>query len=672
MDFFITKFRVYSVYFCLLLILGCGSGNDGFRIVNHTPSGGNVRVDSAITVQFSQDINQATLTSGSFWLSDGHEKVRAELSYNSATRTATLKPAKLYYETLYTMSVDHSITNTNGEHLGDNARDWTFNTEDRVPIFTHQPEPGAQNVSVNSKVRLEFEYPPENASVNQQNFFISLNSVPVQGSIDIRDHVAEFTPAQPWQPGATYTVNLSTNIRRSTNEPMFATPHTWSFTVTTQPTSTKHFGSADDESIADAVLGSDGNIYIGGSKTPIDLPVGMPNAPSIGIFPPNIGPPDTQSYIAKMDMNGTTLWEKTFGANNYDTVTALALTSASEIVATGQSDNLMPQLDTPQTISNIFVTKYDTNGNQLWEQQFGATDKHAMVAGVALDEQNNIYLAGSTMGAVAGFTNAGEHDLLFAKYDTNGQQILLTQKGTENDEVAMGIVYSANTLYVVVSEQKAMDMGSGMGGQFHITNPSANIRLFRFDSNGTELGQNEYIFNGHVEVSRPMISAAGELYMPGMVHGGFDSSGTDTSGGFLLKTDGNGQELWRRQWASTGGKQVETHLVYLDDAQSIYVAGIEVNFDPIMSMPVFGPGQAPRPEMPTSNLQIRKLDQNAEQPLWTSEIPVNGHANFAALLPTPSGELIGIGSAHGGVDGNSSIGGSDGFILRVDSAGVVR
>ena len=69
---------------------------------------------------------------------------------------------------------------------------------------------------------------------------------------------------------------------------------------------------------------------------------------------------------------------------------------------------------------DIFVTKCNSSGTQQWIRQI-STSSGEKGSGVAVDSSRIAYVTGYTSGALIG-TNAGGDDVFLLKYDTNGNQ----------------------------------------------------------------------------------------------------------------------------------------------------------------------------------------------------------------------------------------------------------
>ena len=63
---------------------------------------------------------------------------------------------------------------------------------------------------------------------------------------------------------------------------------------------------------------------------------------------------------------------------------------------------------------DIFLAKYDTNGNKLWTRQLGTSESDSGL-GVSVDGSGNVYVAGTTTGGFGGNANKGGYDVFLVK-----------------------------------------------------------------------------------------------------------------------------------------------------------------------------------------------------------------------------------------------------------------
>ncbi|MEG4901177.1 SBBP repeat-containing protein [Microcoleus sp. F10-A1] len=190
---------------------------------------------------------------------------------------------------------------------------------------------------------------------------------------------------------------------------------------------------------------SSGNVYLTGTYSSF-----------IGTYPPIGG-----TWAAKYDSNGNQLWLKQVGTATSAHPSDLALDSAGNLYLTGTTNGSLggPNAD----IGDIWASKYDSNGNQLWFKQFGSPE-YDFRPNLALDSAGNLYLTGETNGSLGG-PNAGGQDIWATKYDSNGNQLWLKQLGTaESDSSSELALDSAGHLYLTGQTNGALG-GPNAGGQ---------------------------------------------------------------------------------------------------------------------------------------------------------------------------------------------------------------
>ncbi|AUB35337.1 Outer membrane protein assembly factor BamB, containings PQQ-like beta-propeller repeat [Nostoc flagelliforme CCNUN1] len=153
---------------------------------------------------------------------------------------------------------------------------------------------------------------------------------------------------------------------------------------------------------------SAGNIYLGGTTTGT-------------LFGTNLGLGD--AWVEKYNTNGSLVWGRQFGSSgdesNFASVTDK---NGNTYLAGGTSGNLF---GTKQTETDVWVAKYDTNGNRVWGRQFSAGGFSSGAFGLDLDPAGNVYVSGiaiknNTRTDIFNF--AVQDDSWVSKFDTNGNQ----------------------------------------------------------------------------------------------------------------------------------------------------------------------------------------------------------------------------------------------------------
>ena len=144
--------------------------------------------------------------------------------------------------------------------------------------------------------------------------------------------------------------------------------------------------------------------------------------------------PANDVFIAKFDVKGEFLWNRTWGGSEDDEAYGVAV-SGGGVYVTGRT-NLLGAGD-----YDAFLLKYDVNGNLLWSTTWGGS-KYDSSNGVAVGD-DGVYITGLTKS----FGVTG--DVLVAKFGFNGNLLWYRTWGGDRNEWGAGIAISDDFVYVV-------------------------------------------------------------------------------------------------------------------------------------------------------------------------------------------------------------------------------
>lgn len=116
------------------------------------------------------------------------------------------------------------------------------------------------------------------------------------------------------------------------------------------------------------------------------------------------------SFISKIDLDGNFQWVKEFG-NNSSNINDISVDNLENVLITGRFQNSL-SFDA-QTITSIggddiFVAKFDLNGNHIWIKGFGGSTSFIDSGnGIVTAPNGDIYVIGNFEGAVDFDPNVG-------------------------------------------------------------------------------------------------------------------------------------------------------------------------------------------------------------------------------------------------------------------------
>lgn len=267
----------------------------------------------------------------------------------------------------------------------------------------------------------------------------------------------------------------------------------------------------------------------------------------------------TASAFAQSEVK---VWSKRVGANSYDFGYAVATDPAGNVVVAGATQSSLGGQNAGRY--DLFVSKYDSSGNKLWLTQRG-TGEREFAEGVATDAAGNIYVTGYTGDALDGNNNLGTWDIFLMKFDANGNWLWTRQDGTgQEDEGKAVCVDQFGNIYIT----------GYVKGNFHgITRVgSSDIFISKYSSSGARLWSALFGSTAVDEGFGIACDPNGNVFVTGYCQESIEGNPWLGSGdNVLAKYDPNGQRLWLRQWgtfnADTG------HAVATDAEGNALVAG---------------------------------------------------------------------------------------------------
>lgn len=325
---------------------------------------------------------------------------------------------------------------------------------------------------------------------------------------------------------------------------------------------------------------------------------------SFGSFSLIKTPNDSASdiFVVKYDPSGNVLWARSSGGNYYDYGHGIGTDSTNNVYVCGRflSDSIsfgaFKLRNHSQSTSNgigsdLFIVKFDSNGNPQWAQRAGGLGGEE-ADNLAVDKMNNVYvtgLYGSDTLRVGAFKLANTHDstlnyanLFVARYSTSGNVVWAKGFGGNYTEIGYGLTTD--------NSGNAFVTGRFYSKQF----PIGTYTLVNADTSGTwyDIFTAKFDLLGNVVWAKGAggpdpdegLSAAtdsyGNVYITGYYYSlscGFGTSSLSNSGGFkpnifLAKYDPLGTLVYAY---TPGGSQVdEGHGITRDAADNIYLTGL--------------------------------------------------------------------------------------------------
>ncbi|EKO78279.1 MULTISPECIES: SBBP repeat-containing protein [unclassified Leptospira] len=364
-------------------------------------------------------------------------------------------------------------------------------------------------------------------------------------------------------------------------------------------------------------------------------------------------------FVTKFNSSGSKQWTRSMGVAG-DETTAYAISSDAfgNVYSVGSTNGALDGQtfigSAPDYIdTDLFIVKYDSNGNKQWTRLLGiAANSNTVAKAVTTDSSGNIFIAGSSNSGLDGQTFAGGGTGYFiVKYNSAGaKQWTKLYAGPSPS----GIIYdnSNGKIYLVGATLNMTTMDvipvSGANDSF----------LIQFDNNGNRIWTKLTGASGKDTKSiGATLDAQGNIYITGSTNGNIDDqveSGNNTRDLLVIKFDSNGNRLWTRQLGFTGSvfeisnkTAVGTGIVF-DKNQSLYVTGYTTgNLDKQTHSD---------PRNAKHNVFIAKYDLNGNK-IWTSISGTKGfYSDAYSITIDQLGHPYLTGYTNGPLNGETFVG----------------
>jgi hypothetical protein len=174
----------------------------------------------------------------------------------------------------------------------------------------------------------------------------------------------------------------------------------------------RQFGSPDDDTASGVATDDKGNVYISGYT----LTYG-PSGDTV------------QAWVAKYSAAGALLWQRQLPR-------ARANLNLADGVATDRDGNAY--VIGHEGLDSAWLAKYSEAAVLLWQKELGSLDSYILPGGVATGNKGDVYISGTTGGDLGGPSQGG-NDASIAKYSAAGDLLWKRQLGTPTDDRATGV-----------------------------------------------------------------------------------------------------------------------------------------------------------------------------------------------------------------------------------------
>jgi hypothetical protein len=276
----------------------------------------------------------------------------------------------------------------------------------------------------------------------------------------------------------------------------------------------------------------------------------------------------TDAFLVKYNADGIKQWTRLLGSSARSVVgSALKVDSAQNIYVTGYASAGIDG-NTQTGSLDLFLTKYNINGEKQWSKQLGSPGAGVYPVGMAIDSGQNIYISGYTNGGFDGNILTGSMDLFITKFNNDGIKIWTKQMGVATfGTYGMAVAVDASqNIFVSGFTNGGLD-GNTLSG-------SRDLILVKFNPDGIKQWTQQFGVTGkQVDCRNIAVDSNQNIFLTGYTTAGLDGNSlTGAYDVFLVKYSNNGNREWSQQF----GSSTKTSIGYgmdTDISGNLFISG---------------------------------------------------------------------------------------------------
>jgi len=214
----------------------------------------------------------------------------------------------------------------------------------------------------------------------------------------------------------------------------------------------------------------------------------------------------------------------------------------------------------PEPQGDVYLIRTDAAGQVLWEKTYGGAQYDRGYA-IIQAKDGGLVVAGGTKSF-----GAGEMDMYLIKLDQDGNPIWSKTFGGPQDEEAIAVYQTLDGGYILMGYTRIAGSEGDVEAAGNIGAGESNIFLVKTDGDGNQIWS--HIYTG--KDNAPVYTSAG---LP-VSDGGFlvlaRINPNEDHDIFLLKVDANGRQVWSRAW-NAEGKRGGNDIVPTSDGNYLIV-----------------------------------------------------------------------------------------------------
>ncbi len=281
------------------------------------------------------------------------------------------------------------------------------------------------------------------------------------------------------------------------------------------------------------------------------------------------GGPDI--FIAKLTKNGTKEWVKQYGSSGTESAGSAAMDNSGNIYIAGHTSGTLAGETLKGLNDSILIKVEAQTGDFKWGRQWGS-DNYDYSKAVAVkynpqDDKTYVYAGGYGVGKI-GETEIGVYDAYIRQFDSDGVTYWTTQWGTAGSDYVFSIIIDNNqNIY-------AAGRTTGAFAGYTNPNAKTQGIISKLSGNGTLLWTHQFGHENYdTYLSGIAKDSTDNIYMTGYAGGTITyTKAADFTSNYIIKLSNDGSRLWTKTWGPESSWSY-AYGITLDSNEDIIITG---------------------------------------------------------------------------------------------------
>jgi len=281
-----------------------------------------------------------------------------------------------------------------------------------------------------------------------------------------------------------------------------------------------------------------------------------------------------------------------------------------------------------------------------------------------VDSSDNIYVTGYTDGGLDGNSSSGKQDFFLTKYNSSGTKEWTKQEGSSGDDFAYGVaVDSSDNIYVTGYTDK----------KFHSNNNSGRFDIFlvKYNSSGARQWTKQLGTSNNEYASAVATDSSDNIYVTGTTWGGLDGSTKPSycMGSGTVKASKECTDTFLVKYNSSGIKQWVKQLEGSSSKSYEKSQGLAVDSsDNIYVTGFTNGGLDGNTSSGKHDIFLVKYNSTGTKQ-WIQQFGSSENDFGLGVTVDSKGNIYVTGYTEGGLDGKTNSGERDIFLVKYNSSG---